>query len=79
MSVFERYLTVWVALCVVAGVVLGRLALSFFQSFGRMELARVNIPVGVLVKVTVMMLVVKVVNESGPWYERGILPEPANS
>ena len=42
MSLFERYLTVWVALCIVAGVVLGHLAPGVFHAIGAAEIARVN-------------------------------------
>ena len=49
MSVFERYLTVWVFLCIVAGIALGQLLPGAFQAIGRMELARVNLPVGLLI------------------------------
>jgi len=60
MSVFERYLTVWVALCIVAGVALGQLFPDLFQAIGRMEVARVNIPVGVLVWVMIIPMLVKI-------------------
>ena len=49
MNVFERYLTVWVALCIVAGIALGHWLPGFFQSVGALEIARVNIPVAVLI------------------------------
>ena len=42
MSVFERYLTVWVFACIVLGTLLGHGLPSVFQSIGRMEVARVN-------------------------------------
>ena len=54
MSVFERYLTVWVFLCIVAGIGLGQLAPALFQAVGRMEVARVNLPVGLLIWVMVI-------------------------
>jgi ACR3 family arsenite transporter len=41
---FERYLTVWVALCIVAGVLLGQLLPGFFHAVAALEVARVNIP-----------------------------------
>ena len=40
-SFFERYLTVWVALCIVAGIALGQLFPAAFHAFGRMEIARI--------------------------------------
>jgi ACR3 family arsenite transporter len=60
MSVFERYLTVWVFLCIVAGVGLGQLAPGVFQAVGRMEFAQVNLPVGLLIWVMVIPMLVKV-------------------
>ncbi|MBI2747110.1 MAG: ACR3 family arsenite efflux transporter [Burkholderiales bacterium] len=60
MSVFERYLTVWVFLCIVAGITLGQLMPELFQAIGRMELARVNLPVGGLIWVMIIPMLVKV-------------------
>lgn len=60
MSVFERYLTLWVALCIVAGIVLGQCLPSVFQSIGRMELAQVNLPVGLLIWVMIVPMLVKI-------------------
>jgi len=60
MGFFERYLTLWVALCIVAGVVLGHLLPSFFQSIGRMEIAQVNLPVAVLIWLMIIPMLLKV-------------------
>jgi ACR3 family arsenite transporter len=60
MSVFERYLTVWVFLCIVAGIAAGQLFPGLFQSVGRMEVARVNLPVGLLIWVMIIPMLVKV-------------------
>ncbi len=60
MSVFERYLTVWVALCIVAGIALGQLLPSVFTAIGAMEVAKVNLPVGLLIWVMVIPMLVKV-------------------
>ena len=60
MSVFERYLTVWVFLCIVAGVVLGQTLPGVFQAIGRMEFAQVNLPVGLLIWVMIIPMLVKV-------------------
>jgi len=57
---FERYLTVWVALCIVAGIALGQLLPQVFQAVGRMELAHVNLPVGVLIWVMIVPMLVKI-------------------
>jgi len=47
MSTFERYLTLWVALCIVAGIALGHIAPGVFQAIGAAEIAKVNLPVAV--------------------------------
>src|ERR1035437_1323268 len=60
MSFFERYLTVWVFLCIVAGIVFGQLAPALFQAIGRMEVAKVNLPVGLLIWVMIIPMLVKV-------------------
>jgi ACR3 family arsenite transporter len=60
MSFFERYLTIWVFLCIVAGIALGQLLPAPFQALGRMEIARVNIPVGLLIWVMITPMLVKV-------------------
>lgn len=60
MSVFERYLTVWVFLCIVAGVVLGQAFPQAFQAIGRVEVARVNLPVGLLIWVMIIPMLIKV-------------------
>ncbi len=60
MSVFERYLTVWVFLCIVAGITLGQWLPGPFQAIGRMELAKVNLPVGVLIWVMIIPMLLKV-------------------
>ncbi|HUJ86473.1 MAG TPA: ACR3 family arsenite efflux transporter [Burkholderiales bacterium] len=60
MSFFERWLTLWVALCIVAGVVLGRQLPGPVQALGRMELAQVNVPVGLLIWVMIIPMLVRV-------------------
>ena len=60
MSIFERYLTVWVILCIVTGIVLGQFLSGVFQAIGRMELAHVNLPVGLLIWVMIIPMLVKV-------------------
>ena len=57
---FERYLTVWVALCIVAGIVLGQMLPRAFQAIGRIEVAHVNLPVGVLIWVMIIPMLVKI-------------------
>ena len=60
MSVFERYLTVWVFLCIIIGIALGQFFPAPFQALGRMEVARVNIPVGLLIWVMIIPMLIKV-------------------
>jgi len=60
MSVFERYLTLWVVLCIVLGVTLGQAAPGVFQAIGRMEVAQVNLPVGILIWVMIIPMLLKV-------------------
>jgi ACR3 family arsenite transporter len=57
---FERWLTLWVALCIVAGVVLGQQFPSLFQILGRLEVARVNLPVGALIWVMIVPMLLRV-------------------
>ena len=57
---FERYLTVWVALCIVAGVGLGQLLPDVFRAIGRLEVAHVNLPVGLLIWVMVIPMLMKI-------------------
>jgi ACR3 family arsenite transporter len=60
MSVFERYLTVWVFFCIIAGIALGQFFPSAFQTIGSMEIAQVNLPVGLLIWVMIIPMLVKV-------------------
>ncbi len=60
MTVFERYLTVWVFLCIIAGITLGHFLPDVFQTIGRMEFAQVNLPVGFLIWVMIIPMLVKV-------------------
>lgn len=57
---FERYLTVWVALCIVAGIALGQMLPGVFQRIGRIGYAQVNLPVGLLIWVMIIPMLVKV-------------------
>jgi arsenite transporter len=60
MSVFERYLSVWVLACIVAGIALGQRFPGPFQAIGRMEVAQVNLPVGLLIWVMIVPMLLKV-------------------
>ncbi len=60
MSTFERYLTVWVFLCIVVGIALGQFLPDVFHAIGRMEFAQVNLPVGLLIWIMIIPMLVKV-------------------
>src|SRR5215218_6313075 len=60
LGIFERYLTLWVALCIIAGIVLGRLAPEPFHALGHMNVAEVNLPVAVLIWLMIVPMLVKV-------------------
>ncbi|HMA90326.1 MAG TPA: ACR3 family arsenite efflux transporter [Burkholderiales bacterium] len=60
MGFFERWLTLWVALCIVVGVLIGQWLPGPVQMLGRLELARVNVPVGLLIWVMIIPMLVRV-------------------
>ena len=60
MGRFERYLTVWVALCILAGIALGQLFPTAFQAIGALEVAKVNIPVGLLIWLMIIPMLLKI-------------------
>ena len=60
MNLFERFLTVWVGLCIIVGVLLGQFLPGVFHAISSLEIARVNIPVGVLVWVMIIPMLLKI-------------------
>ncbi|RJG41538.1 ACR3 family arsenite efflux transporter [Mesorhizobium sp. DCY119] len=60
MSTFERYLTLWVAICIVVGITLGHLMPGVFQAIGGAEVAKVNIPVAVLIWLMIIPMLLKI-------------------
>jgi ACR3 family arsenite transporter len=60
MSFFERYLTAWVFLCIVAGIALGQLAPDASQAIGRLEFAQINLPVGALIWLMIIPMLMRV-------------------
>lgn len=60
MGRFERYLTILVALCIVAGIALGYLFPGLFLQVGRMEMANVNMPVAFLIWLMIIPMLLKV-------------------
>ena len=59
-SFFERYLTLWVALCIVAGVIFGQVLPDVSRAIGSLEVAHVNLPVGLLIWVMIIPMLVKI-------------------
>jgi ACR3 family arsenite transporter len=60
MGTFERYLTLWVALCIVAGIALGKAVPSVFHALGSATVAQINLPVAVLVWLMVIPMLLKI-------------------
>ncbi len=60
LGTFERYLTLWVFLCIAAGIVLGAWVPAGFQAVGEMEVARVNLPVAGLIWLMIVPMLLKV-------------------
>lgn len=57
---FERWLTVWVFLCIAAGIILGQVLPGPVKFIGSLELARVNIPVGLLIWLMIVPMLLKI-------------------
>jgi ACR3 family arsenite transporter len=60
MNLFERYLTLWVALCIVAGIVLGQVLPGVFHAIGGATVARINLPVAVLIWLMIVPMLLKI-------------------
>ena len=60
MSKFERYLTLWVGLCIVVGIVLGHFLPGVFHLIGAAEIAKVNLPVAVLIWLMIIPMLIKI-------------------
>ena len=60
MNLFERWLTLWVALCIVVGILAGQFFPAPFQALGRMEVAQVNLPVGLLIWIMIIPMLMKI-------------------
>src|SRR5512135_598655 len=60
LGLFERYLTLWVFLCILAGISLGSIAPGPFQYIGGLELAKVNLPVAVLIWLMIIPMLLKI-------------------
>lgn len=60
MNLFERYLTLWVGVCIVIGISLGQVFPEVFQFVGRIEIAHINLPVAVLVWLMIIPMLIKI-------------------
>ena len=60
MGLFERYLTLWVLLCIIAGITLGNLLPMAFQTIGKLELAQINLPVAILIWLMIIPMLLKI-------------------
>jgi ACR3 family arsenite transporter len=60
MNVFERYLSLWVVLCILTGITLGKVLPGVAQFVGALEIAQVNIPVGLLIWVMIIPMLMKI-------------------
>ena len=60
MSIFERYLTLWVAICIVVGIAAGHFLPGAFQALASLEYARVNLPMAVLIWLMIIPMLVRI-------------------
>jgi ACR3 family arsenite transporter len=60
MNLFERYLTLWVFLCIIVGVLLGQFFPAPFHALGEMQIAKVNLPVGLLIWVMIIPMLLRI-------------------
>ena len=60
MSIFERYLTIWVGLCIIVGIALGQLMPGAFGAISALEIAKVNLPVAILIWLMIIPMLVKI-------------------
>lgn len=60
MSIFERYLTLWVFLCIIVGIALGHFLPGLFAAISAMEVAKVNLPVALLIWLMIIPMLVKI-------------------
>ena len=60
MGIFERYMSMWVGLCILAGVILGNLVPDLFAAVSRLEFAHVNLVVAVFIWVMIYPMMVQI-------------------
>ena len=60
MSFFDRYLSIWVALCIVAGIAIGKLLPVVPETLGKFEYANVSIPIAILIWIMIFPMMLKI-------------------
>jgi ACR3 family arsenite transporter len=60
MNLFERYLTLWVVICIALGITAGQLLPNLFKTLGGLEIARVNVPVGIMIWIMIIPMLMKI-------------------
>lgn len=60
MSFFDRYLSVWVALCIIAGIAIGKFLPIVPETLGRYEYANVSIPIAILIWIMIFPMMLKI-------------------
>ena len=60
MSIFEKYLSIWVGICIYIGITLGNWFASFFESIASLEVAHVNVPVAILIWMMILPMLLKI-------------------
>jgi arsenite transporter len=60
MSIFERFLSIWVALCILAGIALGQIFPALFHGIGALQIANVNLPVAVLIWLMIIPMLIRI-------------------
>ncbi|MBF0265557.1 MAG: ACR3 family arsenite efflux transporter [Gammaproteobacteria bacterium] len=60
MNIFERYLTIWVFICIIVGIALGSFFPSIFHQLAEMEIAQVNMPVAILIWLMIIPMLLKI-------------------
>src|SRR6478609_1564369 len=60
LGVFERFLTLWVALCIITGIALGQMLPAIFHLIGNATVAQVNLPVAILVWLMIVPMLLKI-------------------
>lgn len=76
LNVFERFLTVWVGVCMIAGLALGKWAPSMVQSLRSLEFGRgsqVNVPIAVLIWLMIIPMMMRVISEQSAMWVRSLV------